>query len=381
MRDIKDSTYLIIFVGLLLFGVGYYLFWGKRISLGKRTILWQQYYFRYNIILILQVLCLAFLLMVSMRTIQYLFSDDGWNVVRNMYQGYSDESIFKSKWESVFNSIILGPFMLVNVCILGILVFERNAKTHKAIFSLSIINLVLYCIMNAGRILLVYVAIVFMLLMSLYGMKIKLNRKQKLLILIFLAILAGATFYITSSRRSTIKEWDIVHQIYSYFSITPAIFDYWREYIESHDIWTYGMYFLNGFFSIFRLIYSKLGIEFDLKATVEEIIALTETFIPVFSQKNYNAFVSIFFCFYSDFRILGVIIGSFFLGGFAEILYGAVKDRKNHFYLIIFLLLAYGLFKTITKWEGTSPVYVYAFIWSRLLVKKDSNSRSVHLKF
>ena len=370
MLEISDKAYVIVLLGCLSFIVGYYSTRNKKIVFGK-NVKKGNYRFNYKAVFAFQILCTFFLVIMVSRTITYIFSDNGLNALRNMYQGYSDNSIFINSNEEIFNNVVLAPFMFITVCVLAIMFFEKSVSSHKVVFVMGITDIVLYVMMNAGRVLLAFLALSFFMLFSVYSIKIKIDKKTKKKLVVLCALLVAVVYAITASRKSSIAEWDSIHQIYSYGAITPSLLDYWVDYIDQRGIMTFGMGFFNGFFSVLKIVYGRFGISIPIKEVTEEIIRQTELFVPVFINKNYNAFVSAFFFFYMDFRYLGVITGGLFLGIVSSQSYYSIKRNRNCWNLMVYLLVFYCLFKTITRWEFISPVYVLALLYTRVFVKKE----------
>lgn len=374
MLDVNDIAYIIILVSVLSFVVGYYMLKDKHIIFSTKNK--QSYETRirtfklaYNHIFAIQVFSTLFLLNLFSRALVYLLQDNGWNTVRDMYQGYNGDSLFFTSIEKMINDVLVSPFMFVTICILTVMIFEKEIKKHKLVFFLGWIDLLLYMLMSAGRLFVVTIILFIILGMSIYSIQIKFSKKKKRKITILIIVCIIITLTLTSLRKSSIEEWDTIHQIYSYFAITPSILGNWVDYINFNGINTYGMGFLNGIFSVFNIFYGRLGIEIPLKTLTEAIIQATETFIPVFANKNYNAFVSAFFYFYLDFRWIGVILGGLFIGIVSAQSYLCIKKNRNVYNVMIFLLWSFCLFKTMTRWEPLSPVCILSFIYLRVFVK------------
>ena len=72
-----------------------------------------------------------------------------------------------------------------------------------------------------------------------------------------------------------------------------------------------------------------------------------------------------------DFRYVGVVLGGLFLGVASSQSYNAIRERRNYWNLMVYLLVFYCLFKTITRLEFISPVLILALVYTRIFVKKN----------
>lgn len=129
--------------------------------------------------------------------------------------------------------------------------------------------------------------------------------------IVLTAILAFV--FMTMSRTST----SLFRQIYLYFSMPPSMFQIWAEKVDAEGIFGYGVGSLLGFvYPVFYILKNLLGIPMpNLVETMYEWNMMTDT-TWVWPGKNIlaNAYVSIFWFFYIDGRMIGIILGMFIFG-------------------------------------------------------------------
>lgn len=132
----------------------------------------------------------------------------------------------------------------------------------------------------------------------------------------------------TMSRTST----SMFRQIYLYFAMPPSMFEIWAEKIEAEGAFGYGIASLLGFiYPVFYVLKNLLGIPMpDIVESMYDWNMLTDT-TWVWPGQNIraNAYVSVFWFFYLDARLIGVIIGMFLFGFVASRSYQNVVASKH----------------------------------------------------
>ena len=110
------------------------------------------------------------------------------------------------------------------------------------------------------------------------------------------------------------------------------------------------------------MFYSTLG---------SELISLPQdNYISIGWQARANAFATMFYFFYLDFRYLGVFAESLifgFVSGFIELRTYINENMKT---IAFYLLLSQAVFKSFIRWEFTVGSYVMSFLYLYLLFSK-----------
>ena len=137
------------------------------------------------------------------------------------------------------------------------------------------------------------------------------------------------------------------------------------------------MSFFQGLFAIVLTIIGRFGVTnkvYDLASLYN--YEYVEQFLKIFPNQRYNAFVSMFFAFYLDFRYFGVFIGSFMFGLLISYSYKFAK-KGNLLSMSYFLLMMQALVKSFVRWEFVVGPYCFAFII--IIYPMFSRCRIIHI--
>lgn len=144
--------------------------------------------------------------------------------------------------------------------------------------------------------------------------------------IVWIAIIAFVVM--SMSRTST----SLFKQIYLYFSMPPSMFEIWAEKVDAEGIYGYGVGSLLGFvYPVFYILKNLLGIPMpNLVETMYDWNMMTDT-TWVWPGKNImaNAYVSLFWFFYLDGRVVGIIIGMFLFGIVLSRSYNSIIAKKH----------------------------------------------------
>lgn len=375
MYDFSSKPLIIVGIGVLGFSLGY---WGIKYSIFNKKYMYEldcdrtsdKYEFNYKIIYIFQIVCFLFYIWFSIQIIKKLNTGISYSMIRSMYQGYSEELLISSKLANFIKSWIAVPVVYTSIPIILISIFEK--KTKKTLVILCIINIFMHIFCSASRFVMQYLIFESILLLLIYKKKVsrKIKNYIKSIILIAIMVIISITF-IRHKASTTISDESIFKSIYSYISLCIPLFDRWISIIDSFGLKTYGMASISGVYSIINLfVLKRIGIVTPIYDYTYSIISSTEVFMNIFEGKKYNAFVTIFYYFYLDFRMIGVLLGGILFGIIYSISFTRIMKNRNIFNLLIFLLLSQGLVKSMVRLEFIMASYVMAFFYSILFIKK-----------
>lgn len=195
--------------------------------------------------------------------------------------------------------------------------------------------------------------------------------KMKKYIWIFIVIGVIAFVFMTFSRGTSL----IFRQIYLYFSMQPRMFEIWAGKIETENICTYGMASILGFiYPIFYVIKNLLGLNRipTLVQSAYDWTMLTDT-LWVWPGRNIfaNAYVSIFWFFYLDGRLIGIIFGMFILGcvvskSYSNIISYQCSARQIAIYCVIFYVIVFSF----VRFQFTQSKIVLGLVFIALCAYK-----------
>lgn len=113
------------------------------------------------------------------------------------------------------------------------------------------------------------------------------------------------------------------------------------------------------------------GISFEKLNGTIDMINIVENFVQVFPRHEYNAFASMFYYFYMDFREIGVFLGGVTWGVICAKTYKLAKEKQDDKSFAILLIIFQAIIKTMVRWEFASPSFFVACILILFVFKKD----------
>lgn len=377
LNKAKNSTYVLLTLGILSFGIGYIffrIFFSQKFFRKKRDI--KVYIPKYKFLYILSAVTILFYLKDLMLILNDVISNGrSLEYIRLLAQ--DTNSILytsRSNIENFIRMMIILPFVMVLQPVVAIDFI--CGKKNKTLLILNIIILVLRSLTDGSRVMFIYfimhLILVFMFSGDNYYKNIMKKNKNKIIMIMVLVV--GIFFvYKTSVSRSgenTLKN------MYYYYSIEPYMFEQWKEEVDNRNVIAYGSASTNGF--IFPTIYTIKNI-FGLDNYPEKwyknvFLLINETDkdwkVITSGTTKANAYVSIFWFFYLDGKIIGIIIGSLLYSMIIAYSYSKLKVEMNNKNLCIYLLLLQGVLFSYVRMQFSNETYAISILYALFLVYK-----------
>lgn len=379
MREIDEKAYIIIIIGVSAFFLGYILYYVKpfKFYFGNiRTSNKTRLIFSNNVFFIVFFLTLIVWIVLGIATIVELLKGVPYVNIRDMYGGFgSSEHLFKNQYTALIVKWLFVPCVHVIVARIIYSIFDKKFKWYYYI--LSVVLIIFYCLTTGSRMILLY--IIFQLFFMLYINKnnkpiflIKKSLKKKIR-LVILSVIIGIVVITLLRPADTSSTWNTKKTIYAYMSLSVPLLGHWVNYVDEMGIRTYGI-------SFFRGILELLGrFKFPLPSsyyTYSELISYcSDTYVPIFGVKVFNAFVSVFFYFYLDFGYIGVIVGSVIFGVLTCAMYRNTRIEKNEFNTMVWLIYLMAVIGSFARWQFINPAFIMMFVVNRLMYKKYFNTK------
>ena len=207
--------------------------------------------------------------------------------------------------------------------------------------------------------------------------KKSISKKTKKAAVAVIAFVLAVLLLITAVRAegSTGKK---VNTFYAYLSIPTYLFDYYVKRVGEARL--HGSAFFYGLLTFFNYFTSKIGFEIPMYTEAYEIIQKTQDgWVDVFPGEYYNAYVSMFYYFYIDFGIVGIILGSAFFGYICYMVYHGAFKKKNIVALIYYMLIIQCIICSLVRWQFATITMVIAFLVEYTMTQK--KFRLTELKF
>ncbi|MFS0647150.1 O-antigen polymerase [Siminovitchia sp. 179-K 8D1 HS] len=284
-------------------------------------------------------------------------------------------------WGSELNlfiyTYIIAPlvYLAVPIAIVDYLVEKKN----KLFVITTFIVIILFSIVTVSRNILVFSVIYFIFTSMIYRKQyafskvIKKNLK-KAPVIIILAVLGIAT--ITLLRKA---DANFLKEAYVYFvGALPSLTIRLGE--PYADFRTYGMLSTRGFTRLIFIVLDNLGIHYpESYLRAQEIMDNLEGFIPIGNDINMNAYATLFYNFYIDGGLIGIVLFSALLGFICRKAYQGVKYNINIRNSVFFLLVIQQLLFSVARIYTVYPTRALPFLLILIMfvkVKKGKNENS-----
>jgi len=361
MIEISNKAIWIITLGIFSFCLGTYKLTKYKyiINTNIKLNFWKRDNFNNIVCYTLLGTTLIFNIVLTIDALKMMRNGMLYSSIRDVLFSYGDNSFsfFKSTFMSTFYSWIVGPSMSALLILLIInIIFKKLPKIFNFV---TFIDICLYIFSNSGRMILMHTVFHIFFLYKYYGYKMPKKYKKKALIGIFMVAIAllAITFF-------RIKNVVSVPTIYSYFSIDYPLLSYWINYVDTIGQKFYGNGFFRGILEGVNFFLRKIDMATPLFWDMQEIFDLIQNrWIEIFPKNWYNAYVSIFFYYYIDFGILGVISGSYIFGKVASIIYDVMKRENTLLAIMIYMLIIQVIGDSFIRWQfGNFATVATAFL-------------------
>lgn len=365
IQQVSLSTWIIVFLGVVLFWVGTNFPISVRLHKNKSS-LNENYILNKKLFFILVLLSLPLLFQTTHKALSMLQSGYTMLDIRAAYYGIDGTERYwvNSTLSLVFDKYLVGPFKMAMIPLTISYCLLRKFE-YKMVIA-SVFFVICDIISSGGRFILLYV-----ILQCVIGLMLAQNRLatfnnsvKKLLKKIVFSSLIG--IFLLTYNRATVN--NIFKFIYEYLCCCIPLFDY---YIPKINEFAYGTASLNGVINpLITLVNRFIQITTPYESiilkglNVQQGVFLSESIVT-------NAFVTVFFYMFLDFGFLGVIFESFFYGSFCNKLYINVSKNFTERNLALYLLMIQGLLKTIQNMPFSITSYTLGFIYILILTRKD----------
>lgn len=361
--SISQQAYFIIAIGMFSFACGYsitlktpaFITYNNSKPNSKYTV-------RYKPFIIINIFIIIFLLLRLIDVINLLNQGYSWWLIRLMVTSVEKDLALwgGSELNLYIYTYLVSPFVYLAV---PTAIIDYFIEKKSRLFVLTtLIVMVLFSIVTVSRNILVFSIIYFIFTSIIYGKQLNLSEKikkrlKKTPIIIILPITGIAV--ITLLRKA---DANFLKEAYVY--LAGAIPSLSIRLTESFaEIRTYGFLTTRGFTRIFYIILDKIGIDYpENYHKAQDILDNLELFIPIGKDIKMNAYATLFYHFYIDGGILGVIILSMLLGYIFRKAYQGIKYNINIRNAVFYLLLLQQLLFSVARIYTVYPTRALPFL-------------------
>ncbi|HAS92070.1 MAG TPA: hypothetical protein DCS12_07520 [Clostridiales bacterium] len=394
-----DEINLAILLGIISFIVGYFFnkaFFSKmKFSLVKhehptgKNVAYKSIP-RYQLLYVLGAICLVYAIYSFINTVRQSGTLN-LGTIQAMLQGGEIVSN-NNAIVSAIALLVITPirFVLPAITAVDFWFGKRDRKLLVITVCLILINALTSA--NRTTFLLFFIWLIIVAQIYLYHNKKKKNKnytlirtkhflskiKKRIRVIAIIAIIAF--FILTLSRGVSL----IYRQLYLYFAIPPRMFEIWAEKVEVSNIYGYGVASLLGFiYPICYVMRSIIGIDMpQLVQSIYDWTMLTDsTWVWPGTNITANAYVSVFWFLYLDYRVAGIIIGMFILGFISSRAFmNATKRTYSEKQICVYCCIFYIVLFSFVRMQFTQMrialglLFILFFAYKKVPINKKRSS-------
>lgn len=363
------QTYFLLLLGTISFILGCLIAKSikvQRWTLGKhakgKDCLLKTSLLRYKVVYFLLSICIVYYLVSFFFVFSHL---DVYNL-GNVQSALQEENIvFKnSKIVSALALLVIFPLTTAAPAIAAADMWY--GRKDKFLMIEICCLLLLRTLSSANRsgliILFVYLIVLGLLKQSLTGKNVGNVKKNKKIVT--RAFVVGAVIFsvLTISRGA-----EIFRNIYCNFGMPPMMFEMWQTDVDARNWIGYGTASLNGFLnSFFYVLKNAFFVDIipDVVKKMYDVIVLTDVeWKYIGSRLRANAYVSMFWFFYLDFRMIGIVLGSVLYGFFVTFVYEKLKKNPSSRVASMYCLVIYGVMFSFVRFQFAMGAYSLALMY------------------
>lgn len=338
------------------------------------------YYLREKTLMILLVVAIVVYATMAVSVLALLAAGFDASTIREMYRdsgetaisGMASSVIYGSKTLKYLDAYLAKPIVLASIPIMSIDITEKGKITLLSILSMIALGLSMF--VNFGRTNIFVAVVSVMSAFLIQRRQLSKRVKRRLIFIALLVFFAITAFYsFMSEVRASGSNSNAIQNAYAYFAIPVPLLDYWMEHADRAGAYSLGFSYISGFIANIMNVLARLNIILKPYRYAQLYnYNLVDHFISVFPSYKYNAYVSMFFALYLDFREFGVFFGTLIYGYIMSRAFRKAHDNKLH--LAIYLMLLQSLLWSFIRWYFVIVSYCFGLILLRLLYTADKNT-------
>ena len=369
-----EATYAIIFVGMLLFGIGYTIstnvvFKRKTSPIAKNSLANGGYVIRYKLLYVFSIIALVYLIGDAVIAISYLLRGYSLKYIRFSLYGYSESDYYSQSTISYsLRYYVIQPItsLLPIMCIVDMFYGKKN----KVLLISSIFIFGLSIITSGGRLPVLYLITNIFALFSILDRRLQFSSKVKRRIILLYFILLSLILFITFQRDII----DVMSNYYKYFVGCVPHLQLYMDKLNATDYMSYGASTFKSPVQLFLLALRLLRIIPDYPEWFYRLAEFTDISKTVYIgsgyDMRYNGFVTVFYYFFLDFGYFSVAFFSLVFGFIARKVYFNAKYYTNVRNLAILCILFQIIVVSFARFELSIPRYFITLILLFFCCKK-----------
>lgn len=380
--QVSQEATTLVTIGTLGFVVGAFLIQKRFVDFFQKRPLKVTFRTKYRdwLVKLIIIFTAIFNFIMVIMVINLMRQGTSYSYIRDLLFSYNEDStkFFTSKTMQNLYTIVDSP---MTYCVAPVVVIEffsqRLSFKYRLLSWLSIGG---YIFATGGRLIIMFMMFQFIFSVGYYRKNVpwKIVGRVGLIIAVLILIAVVTTFY---RKKDSITGATKVNSIYAYFNVNLPIFSRWLTEVDTSGIKGHGLAFFGGIFQFVDLVLNKIGIPFSSYEKVNELIELPQkNWVEVYSGNWFNAFDTMFYNLYVDFRSTGVFFGSLFLGLLSKWVYVLSTVLQNEKYILPALVMVEILASSFFRWQFGTFTFTGAFILSFFIFKNVSATEKINSK-
>lgn len=372
----NSDTYLLLFIGLFSFFVGFVSVDLKK-WFGRKNIFFRKfesdvkylYVLNFKIVIVLYSITFVYLAYQAVIVIGLLQSGLTLSAIRELFTSSDLNLLRQSNYMVAIQNFIATPTVYLAIAILPIEWFKGNR--NKIFIVSTILMIIAWVLTSGGRSVILWMAIYVIYLYKWKGVKIKLKKENRRKIVLVVLSCIISLIFTTISRKG--ENVDFFFQMYQYFVVPIAHLEYRINELNASffNVYGYGMASFYGVFYPFMFILTLAGWKYPIwLTTIRDLSFMNLENVVLLGSARMNAFVTTFFQFYLDGGMFGVFVGGVLFGFFVMHFYKKAKNGTDDKYTLIYLLLLQKLIFSFVRFYFTQPVQGISFLMAFFVYKR-----------
>jgi len=315
-----------------------------------------------DIVLVIQVILLVYYLSDAYVLVRQLLSGQlFYDNIRSYYYSSMDSISY------ILNNFLFEPLTIVTRVFFSICVFKKIFDTKTKV--LMFVNLILRVITSGGRISLVDLVVLLFISYLIYHKQTKITMKKKLTMLAVLMVSLFLAMVITTGRGVSQTEgfWDRIQEMVV-MNFTGS-FTFFSKLMERGQFKNMSFFTTTcaGVVDIFKLPLNILGL-IDKGTAQIEVGNILSKFISI-GDYYYNAMPTMYYYFWTDLKMPGIVIYSYLFGRFSGDIYYRLRKKNTLRYNALFMMLVLVIFSSTMQWLPFKISFVMAIVYICLITR------------